>query len=273
MIQTQLLRLDPPYQIVSAGGQVGIQVATLIVTDDRLNEFGDYSIDTHSHPVVSYGLKQGLENELNYGGSHPDEEYERYQRLQPEGAVWNRVEINDIRVLGLAGARNSPVTIDSFIYLIPSSFVHLPYRNVWSEKTIAKMYNLIYGFNRVGLRCEKKKWKPSDIFGNRDDVMYIEINVSSSNIPLVHVVIKDEDVYDPMSVEVGFRLRLYENGSDNIDGCVRNIVYAFRALESNFIDGRISDKFICRQGEQGQALEDVLEQLTKRVNKELGLSQ
>lgn len=28
MIQTQLLRLDPPYQIISAGGKVGIQVAT-----------------------------------------------------------------------------------------------------------------------------------------------------------------------------------------------------------------------------------------------------
>ena len=29
MIQTQLLRLDPPYQIISAGGQVGIQLATV----------------------------------------------------------------------------------------------------------------------------------------------------------------------------------------------------------------------------------------------------
>lgn len=35
MIQTQLLRLEPPYQIIAAGGNVGIQVATLIVTEDK----------------------------------------------------------------------------------------------------------------------------------------------------------------------------------------------------------------------------------------------
>ena len=54
MIQTQLLRLDPPYQIISAGGQVGIQLATLIVTEEKTADEGQYVIDTHSHPVVSY---------------------------------------------------------------------------------------------------------------------------------------------------------------------------------------------------------------------------
>ena len=73
-----------------------------------------------------------------------------------------------------------------------------------------------------------------------------------------------------MSVEVGFRLRLYENGSDNINGCVNNIVYAFRVLESSFIDGRISDKFLYRLSEKDQELDNVLKQLTERVNKELG---
>ena len=35
MIQTQLLKLDPPYQIISANGYVGIQVATLIVAEEK----------------------------------------------------------------------------------------------------------------------------------------------------------------------------------------------------------------------------------------------
>ena len=35
MIQTQLLKAAQPYQIISAGGQVGVQVATLIVTEDK----------------------------------------------------------------------------------------------------------------------------------------------------------------------------------------------------------------------------------------------
>lgn len=270
MIQTQLLRLDPPYQIISAGGQVGIQVATLIVTEDKQDDFRGYSIDTHSHPVVSYGLKQGLENEFNYGGSHPDEEYNRNQRLQPEGAVWNRVEINDIRVLGLAGVKNGPISLETFLYLVPWSTRYLPYRFVWDDKSIAKMYDLIFGFNRVGLRCKKRKWVTSDIPEDRDEKMYIEINVGKDNTPLVHVVIIDENRYDPMSVEVGFRLCLYENGSDNINGCVNNIVYAFRVLESSFIDGRISDKFLYRLSEKDQELDNVLKQLTERVNKELG---
>ena len=71
MIQTQLLRLDPPYQIISAGGRVGIQVATLIVTEDKTTEDGGYAVDTHSHPVVNYGLKQGLDEALKYSSLPP----------------------------------------------------------------------------------------------------------------------------------------------------------------------------------------------------------
>ena len=40
MIQTHLLKAEPPYQIISAAGQVGIQVATLIVTEDKSTEEG-----------------------------------------------------------------------------------------------------------------------------------------------------------------------------------------------------------------------------------------
>ena len=57
MIQTQLLKCDKPYQIISAAGKVGIQVATLIVTEDKVDVDGNYLIDTHSHPVVNYADK------------------------------------------------------------------------------------------------------------------------------------------------------------------------------------------------------------------------
>ena len=53
MIQTQLLKLDPPYQIVACKGEIGIQIATLIVTEETRGENGEYGITTHSHPVVS----------------------------------------------------------------------------------------------------------------------------------------------------------------------------------------------------------------------------
>ena len=79
MIQTQLLRLDPPYQIISAGGRVGIQIATLIVANEvdmSHNRFGHISnyVEYHSFPVVSYGLKQGLEEEMKYNNNPMDYE-------------------------------------------------------------------------------------------------------------------------------------------------------------------------------------------------------
>ena len=66
MIQTQLLRLDPPYQIISAGGRVGIQVATLIVVDELDSSFNrrrffSINIDFHSYHVVNYVLKQRID--------------------------------------------------------------------------------------------------------------------------------------------------------------------------------------------------------------------
>ncbi len=57
MIQTQLLPLRPPYQIIAACGYVGLQVATLIVTEETRDETGSYGITTHSHPVVNYACK------------------------------------------------------------------------------------------------------------------------------------------------------------------------------------------------------------------------
>lgn len=41
MIQTHLLKLDPPYQIIHAGGEVGLHIATLIVTKESKTKDGE----------------------------------------------------------------------------------------------------------------------------------------------------------------------------------------------------------------------------------------
>ena len=270
MIQTQLLRLDPPYQIISAGGQVGIQMATLIVTEEKTTKDGCYIIDTHSHPVVSYGLKQGLVEEFKYGGSHPDEEDRRNMRLQPEGAVWNKVEVSDIHVLGLAGANNSPISLDQFIYLVPASAQFMPYSRVWDEKSIAKMYDLLFSFSRVGLRCAKMKWQPTNRYDSQDNHLYLELEIRGNSEPLVHVVLIGDDPYDPRISEIGFYCHLFNEG-ENVDGCVNNVVYALRELSNNFIDGAYDAKFVYRRKEQEHPLDEVMKQVTNRINKELGL--
>lgn len=150
MIQTQLLKCEKPFQIISAAGMVGIQVATLIVTEDKVDEDGKYLIDTHSHPVVNYGNKEGLAEELKYRDGNPDYEYKYSQRLQPEGAVWNRVEVRDVQVLGLVGAKNIPVDLEKFIDLVPSLGCD-PTEHLWDKKTVSKIYSLRYDLERAGL--------------------------------------------------------------------------------------------------------------------------
>lgn len=271
MIQTQLLRLDPPYQIIAAGGQVGIQVATLIVTEEKKTS-GSYSIDTHSHPVVSYGLKQGLMEEFNYGGYYPDDVENRKIRLQPEGAVWNKVDVCDIRVLGLAGAKNSPIPLDTFIYMVPSSVHYNPetrtYVKYWDDKSITKMYELLFGFSRVGLRCEKKEWQNQNLNVERVQ-MYLKLDTSDSNEPMVDVVLKEAEPYDPLSVEIGFRVKLF-NGIST-DACKNIIVNAYRAISEHFIAGRIYEKFVCFINPQDDILNDDLRELTEQLNKTLYL--
>ena len=150
MIQTQLLKLDPPYQIIAAGGMVGIQLATLIVTEDKTEKDGTYAIDTHSHPVVSYSQKHGLENVVNLSNIRV--------RLAPEGAVWNKVEVSDIRVLGLAGRCNKSITMDEFITLVPTDTRYKTFERVWDDNSIMKMFTMCAGirFSR-GHSCIKKR--------------------------------------------------------------------------------------------------------------------
>ena len=159
MIQTQLLKADKPYQIICAAGMVGVQVATLIVTEDKMAADGSYQIDTHSHPVVNYGNKEGLMEELKYNqGAHPDFQSQVMQRLQPEAAVWNKVEVRDIRVLGLIGANNPFIDLEHFVSLVPSIPSDDPsvmpgMPPLWGEKSASKIWNLKFAMERLGLRC------------------------------------------------------------------------------------------------------------------------
>lgn len=88
MIQTSYVPLEHPYQIIEYNGTMGIQIGTLIVTRDLSEEKGEYAIETHSHPVVSY-----VNNRI-----HPDLKHPRTISLPKpfEGVVWNHVELNQV---------------------------------------------------------------------------------------------------------------------------------------------------------------------------------
>ena len=263
MIQTQLLKADKPYQIICAAGMVGVQVATLIVTEDKMAADGSYQIDTHSHPVVNYGNKEGLREDLKYRSNYPpNDEYKYFQRLQPEGAVWNKVEIRDIRVLGLAGADNPPVDIDSFIYMIPQVFYTYPSDGVpnWDGKTSSKIINLRFGLERVGIT-----FRPLNL-SDRDGNVYIYLTIDrkADFDHMIKVLIREASEYDPREGEISFRVRL---DKDNPVDSQLAIIGCIRELDNLFIKSGDKLRFVYRQSaETKDSWDDLLERCTQHMN-------
>ena len=106
MLQTQLLRLEPPYQIISYGGEVALHVATLIVTQETTDAKGKTKLETHCRPVVNYSRKeyftqdpQRLEKHLHSDlypvgcTAHPS----------AEGTIWDDADVARVKVLGIEG--------------------------------------------------------------------------------------------------------------------------------------------------------------------------
>lgn len=232
MIQTQLLKCDKPYQIISAAGMVGIQVATLIVTEDKVDKDGNYMIDTHSHPVVNYACKDGLVEELKYYDGNPEYEYKYTQRLQPEGAVWNKVEVRDIRVLGLVGAVNLLVDLEQFVVLVPQIPNDHLIDNYWDETTPQKITNLRYSMERAGLafgKCHSSSF--AEDF-NHERLIYLELHDADDGITRyvsVKITEGDMDMF-PYKYPVQFSCRIDAEPLvliDTIGKCVARLANTF----------------------------------------------
>lgn len=73
-MDTQILKLDAPYEYIYCNGSVGQHVATLIVMDTQTGDDGDLQLTTHSYPIVKYWNS-------------------------PRGVVWDKAELADCYVL------------------------------------------------------------------------------------------------------------------------------------------------------------------------------
>ena len=73
-METQILKLNEPYEYICCNGRVALHIATLIVYEAKVNEDGEYELETHSHPIVQY-------------------------KDSPKGVVWNRAELTDCEVI------------------------------------------------------------------------------------------------------------------------------------------------------------------------------
>ena len=273
MIQTQLLRLDPPYQIICANGHVGIQVATLIVTKEedphnsRLGRITNF-ITYHSYPVVNYGLKQGVDELMKYNNNPLDNEtdYEIYRRLRPEGAVWSGVEVKDVRVLGLAGAKNDSIDLGLFMYLIPSARGFAPGSCVWDDLSISRIYETYSGLGNVGLKTSTLPMPYNT--DNKFPIQLILDEVPSSSPNTVKVLIREEPyggANRPDEGEICFRSLIDPFNSESVTSCAKNIAEALNGL-SKFLPTRNILFSYSPNNEQYYKKEtDAMEQLTSLV--------
>ena len=74
MMESQIMKLDAPFDYIYCNGEVGKHIGTYIVGESRVDKDGKYVLETHSHPIVQY---------MN----------------SPRGVVWNRAELTDCVVL------------------------------------------------------------------------------------------------------------------------------------------------------------------------------
>ena len=109
MIQTQLLRLEPPYQIVNYDYEAALHVATLIVTQEVTDDEGKTTLQTRCHPVVNYSSKhfftdnpERLAKHLLSVGEDIDDDTP-VARPYSEGTIWDQVDVSDVEVLGVDG--------------------------------------------------------------------------------------------------------------------------------------------------------------------------
>ncbi len=131
MIQTNLLPLQPPYDYIYKDGILGRHIATLIVTQDKTDEHGSYAIETHSHPVVSYGYRL-------------------------PGAVWDKAELADCRVV--CSEQNKTIDFDKLHWLLSLSMDE-------EDKTDAHMSLLARSLAQNGIKVQlNERMKNENVF-------------------------------------------------------------------------------------------------------------
>ena len=128
MIQTQLLKLDPPYQIIACRGEVGIQIATLIVTEETRGEDGKYGITTHSHPVVSYSDKPRISKKM---AEATDQEDLVYMAEAGEGIVWDKIECTDCSIVRFTDSPNREISSWDFGKIAGEMLEEIAFNGKW----------------------------------------------------------------------------------------------------------------------------------------------
>ena len=143
MIQTHLLKLEPPYQIIACKGEIGVQIATLIVTEETRGENGEYGITTHSHPVVSYVEKPTISKRISDSGDDNDGEIDALVVHNGEGVVWDKVECYQTTLVSLTDQKDRKMSCMDFCILAAPMLEETAFGGKWRGHQIAQFLSKV----------------------------------------------------------------------------------------------------------------------------------
>ncbi len=157
MIQTHLLKLDPPYQIIACRGNVGMQIATLVVIEETRSEDGKYGITTHSHPVVTYEDKTLVRKRLEELPDNDDSWEDMALLLNGEGVVWDKVEVTDTLLVCMSDQKERKLRSYDFCRLATAMLENTALSGEWQGHQLLEFRCNLEEFGVTILEEENKQ--------------------------------------------------------------------------------------------------------------------
>ncbi|MBO4613320.1 MAG: hypothetical protein J5671_09180 [Bacteroidaceae bacterium] len=133
-VSTTYVPLQPPYQIIKYGSQVGMQIGTLIATSQiEGDERNLFQIETHSYPVVTYKNKEAVNKEEHLG-----------EQYFMEGVVWDHVQLAQVTTLCLSDS-----------HLPWQEFIDLLWTDIWRRGYYSEPeVNLFHKLGEFGVKVD-----------------------------------------------------------------------------------------------------------------------
>lgn len=174
-VSTAYAPLQPPYQIIKYGNEVGMQIGTLIaMVQLEGDETQPFKIETHSYPVVTYRNKDTVSKEEHL-----------FEKFFMEGAVWDRVELGKVNTICMSDS-----------HLPWQEFIDVLWSDIWKSGYQTKpAINLFHKLKEFGVKVDTM---PSGIhevhiqtyWGDEKEVM---VRSSRNDIMALNVLMTEND--------------------------------------------------------------------------------
>lgn len=175
IVSTTYAPLQPPYQIIKYGSEVGMQIGTLIATVQlEGDDIQPFKIETHSYPVVTYRNKEAVNRNEHL-----------FEKYFMEGVVWDRVELGKVSTICMSDS-----------HLPWQEFIDVLWSDIWKSGYQTKpAINLFQKLKEFGVEVDTM---PSGIHevhiqtycGDEKETM---VRTSRNDIMALNIVMTESD--------------------------------------------------------------------------------